>query len=110
MVYCIKRLILYRKHYAEYLALCTEKNIAPKATQPDGWKHEDGCVTILSVTITESTPSNSNLKQSAISKFTVVKAPPVTKAGIVQHYLEVMVDLNLVSTRNSQLGNSQLKM
>ncbi len=41
-------------------------------------------------------PSDSNLKQSGIDKFAVIKPPPVTKAGIAQHFLEVMVDLNLV--------------
>ncbi|KIL54969.1 hypothetical protein M378DRAFT_18373, partial [Amanita muscaria Koide BX008] len=67
-----------RFHYGEYLALCKTKNYTPKAHPPSGWEQDKD--------------------QKTLDVFTVKKprpAPPVTKAGLKEFLLELVIDGNL---------------
>ena len=73
--------MVFRFHYAKYLALCKSKNVEAKARQPTDWG------------------KNLVTKTQTLDGFVVVvkKAPlPVTKAGIKEYLLELIVDADLV--------------
>ena len=73
--------MVFRFHYAKYLALCKSKNVEAKARQPTDWG------------------KNLLTKTQTLDGFVVAikKAPPpVTKAGIKEYLLELIVDADLV--------------
>lgn len=70
---------LSRHHYGEYLELCAAKSVEAKAHPPSGWNPKKPVQTLL-------------------DSFTVVKQKPplpVTKAGLTEYLLELIVDANL---------------
>jgi hypothetical protein len=72
--------MIFRFHYAKYLALCKSKNVEAKARPPTDW--------------------GKNLKKTQTLDGFVVAVkrapPPVTKAGIKEYLLELIVDADLV--------------
>ncbi|KAM6499174.1 Ribonuclease H-like domain containing protein [Amanita muscaria] len=74
-----RRRHLARKHYEAYVTVCKSNGINPKEGPPEGWKPSKG------------------FKQRNISEFAVkaTKLPKVTKDGIREYLLELIVDCDL---------------
>ncbi|SJL09147.1 uncharacterized protein ARMOST_12523 [Armillaria ostoyae] len=75
-----KHITRAKNHYEGYIKLCDKHGIKGKAEAPDGWGQLD------------------IKKQSSISDFTVVKAPPpppFSKNALAEYITEFMVDCNL---------------
>jgi hypothetical protein len=89
-----------RNHYNEYLECCNAKNVEAKARPPKDWKEPKKYRINVFLCRQSLTQFFFLSSQQTIDGFTVIKKkppPPVTKAGMTEYILELIVDGDLVS-------------
>jgi len=91
-----RRRHLGRKHYDTYRKICESNGLEPKEGPPPGWNPPKEYVSLL--ILTDPILILDRFKQMLIEKFMTkaTKPPKVTKAGIQEHLLELIVDCDLV--------------